>query len=235
MPARLLPHPCPPSYLLAHVPHPPPPDPRPAAATVGELLKALAEKQGWQPADTLLRLEGAAGALRCGVGVGGSAGVREVMAGGRMVPAHCQLTIGCGATHPTPRFPHPALHCNAPLTALPPTRTGFVDPWERVLFRGRELRPDASLAEQGVGGGAELTAVRRVLVADGWKVGVCGWGGRGWGGAVSPGLPGEQSGQLLGPALPHSERPSHTSAPHHPPAHPPTPTGPPAPTIDPGG
>ena len=96
--------------------------------------------------------------------------MREVMAGGRMVPAHCQLTIGCGATHPTPRFPHPALHCNAPLTALPPTRTGFVDPWERVLFRGRELHGDASLAEQGVGGGAVLTAVRRVLVADGWKV-----------------------------------------------------------------
>ena len=47
---------------------------------------------------------------------------------------------------------------------------GFNEPWERVLFKGRELTAGASLAEQGVGSGAVLTAVRRVLVADGWKV-----------------------------------------------------------------
>ena len=39
-----------------------------------------------------------------------------------------------------------------------------------MLFKGRELTAGASLAEQGVGSGAVLTAVRRVLVADGWKV-----------------------------------------------------------------
>ncbi|KAL4430375.1 hypothetical protein ABPG77_002181 [Micractinium sp. CCAP 211/92] len=73
-------------------------------ATAEEVLKTVAEKEGWQPADTLLRLE------------------------------------------------------------------GFNDPWERLLFKGRELRLGASLAEQGVGEGAVLTAVRRVLIADGWKI-----------------------------------------------------------------
>jgi hypothetical protein len=32
------------------------------AATGGDLLKAVAKKQGWQPADDLLRLEGASAA-----------------------------------------------------------------------------------------------------------------------------------------------------------------------------
>ena len=42
-----------------------PPTPNPAipaaAATAADLLKAVAEKQGWQPTDSLLRLEGAPG------------------------------------------------------------------------------------------------------------------------------------------------------------------------------
>ncbi len=42
-----------------------------------------------------------------------------------------------------------------------------------MLFKGRELSLDASLAEQGVGSGAVVTVVRRALAADGWKVG--GW------------------------------------------------------------
>ena len=48
---------------------------------------------------------------------------------------------------------------------------GFEDAWERLLFKGRDLKAGASLVEQGVPQGATLTAVRRVLVADGWKVG----------------------------------------------------------------
>ncbi|PSC67370.1 bi-major isoform [Micractinium conductrix] len=75
-----------------------------AEATPEEVLKALAEKLGWQPADSLLRLE------------------------------------------------------------------GFEDAWERLLFKGRDLKAGASLVEQGVPQGATLTAVRRVLVADGWKI-----------------------------------------------------------------
>lgn len=50
---------------------------------------------------------------------------------------------------------------------------GFNDPWERVIFQGRELKAGASLAEQGVGDGAVVTTVRRQLIADGWKVGSC--------------------------------------------------------------
>ena len=78
----------------------------PAAITAGELLRRVAEAQGWPAADSLLRLE------------------------------------------------------------------GFEDPWERVIFKGRELKADATLAEQGVApsNGDAVVAVRRVLVADGWKI-----------------------------------------------------------------
>ncbi|GAB4815961.1 hypothetical protein N2152v2_003007 [Parachlorella kessleri] len=75
-----------------------------ANATAAEVLKTIAEKQGWQPVDTLQRLE------------------------------------------------------------------GFSDPWERAVYQGRELKLDAPLAEQGVAQDAVLTTVRRVLVADGWKI-----------------------------------------------------------------
>lgn len=50
---------------------------------------------------------------------------------------------------------------------------GFNDPWERAIFKGRELKSDATLAEQGVtlaGEDSPIITVRRMLVADGWKV-----------------------------------------------------------------
>eukprot|EP00887_Chlorella_sp_A99_P000128 scaffold16.g128.t1 len=76
----------------------------PATTTPTDLLAQVAKAQGWQPVDSLLRLE------------------------------------------------------------------GFEEPWERLLLKGRELKADVPLAEQGVGAGAALTAVRRVLVADAWKI-----------------------------------------------------------------
>jgi hypothetical protein len=75
------------------------------AATPAELLRRVAEAQGWPPAGSLLRLE------------------------------------------------------------------GFEDPWERAVFQGRELALDAPLAAQGAAGaGAVVVLVRRVLLADGWKI-----------------------------------------------------------------
>jgi hypothetical protein len=52
---------------------------------------------------------------------------------------------------------------------------GFEDPWERAIYNGRELKADATLAEQGVVAAgkdpdAVVVTVRRVLVADGWKI-----------------------------------------------------------------
>ena len=55
---------------------------------------------------------------------------------------------------------------------------GFEGPWERVLFQGRELDLAKTLADQGVPDGADLTAVRLALVAEGWKVGEGGVGVR---------------------------------------------------------
>ncbi len=49
--------------------------------------------------------------------------------------------------------------------------TGFEDAWERAICRGRELSAERTLAEQGVGEQSVVVTVRRVLVADGWKVG----------------------------------------------------------------
>jgi len=77
----------------------------PGSTTVGDLLKKVAEKQGWAPAEKLLRLE------------------------------------------------------------------GFNDPWDRAIYKGRELSLGESLAKQGVTDfDAALVTVRRVLVADGWDV-----------------------------------------------------------------
>jgi hypothetical protein len=47
---------------------------------------------------------------------------------------------------------------------------GFSEPWERLIFQGRELSPEVPLSEQGVSGNAMVVAVRRVLIADGWKL-----------------------------------------------------------------
>ena len=52
---------------------------------------------------------------------------------------------------------------------------GFEDPWERAIYNGRELKSDATLAEQGIvaagkDSSAVIVTVRRVLIADGWKI-----------------------------------------------------------------
>lgn len=52
---------------------------------------------------------------------------------------------------------------------------GFEGPWERVLYKGRELDLAKTLAEQGVPADADLTTVRLALVAEGWKVSGLAW------------------------------------------------------------
>lgn len=47
---------------------------------------------------------------------------------------------------------------------------GFQEPWEKAVYRGRELKPGQTLEAAGLQGGAVITAVRKVLVAEGWKV-----------------------------------------------------------------
>jgi len=54
---------------------------------------------------------------------------------------------------------------------------GFKDPWERVIFKGRELEISKTLLEQvpSLSQSAEeseirITVVRKVLKADGWKI-----------------------------------------------------------------
>ena len=47
---------------------------------------------------------------------------------------------------------------------------GFQEPWEKAVFRGRELKPDQTLEGAGLTDGAVVTLVRKVLVAEGWKV-----------------------------------------------------------------
>ena len=46
---------------------------------------------------------------------------------------------------------------------------GFKEVWERTLFRGRELKPDQTLESVKLPAGATIAAVRKVLVAEGWK------------------------------------------------------------------
>ena len=48
---------------------------------------------------------------------------------------------------------------------------GFNEPWERAIYKGRELSPESLLKDAGVStGGDAVVAVRRVLLADGWKI-----------------------------------------------------------------
>lgn len=47
---------------------------------------------------------------------------------------------------------------------------GFTDPWERAVYKGRELDQETTLEACGVKGDAPLITVRRRLVADGWKI-----------------------------------------------------------------
>ena len=48
---------------------------------------------------------------------------------------------------------------------------GFKEVWERTLFKGRELKPEQTLESANLPAGATIAAVRKVLVAEGWKVG----------------------------------------------------------------
>jgi hypothetical protein len=114
-------------------------------ATVEDVFQATAKKLGWQEADKLLRLEGGRQLAALGLAV-----LREQERGpiaeiGRLVKHAVQ-------------------------TGPPPHLAGFTDPWERLLFKGRDLAAGAKLADHGVGAGVTVTVVRRALFADGWEV-----------------------------------------------------------------
>lgn len=48
---------------------------------------------------------------------------------------------------------------------------GFEDPWERAIYKGRELSMDSILKDAGVTPGDDaIVTVRRILLADGWKI-----------------------------------------------------------------
>lgn len=47
---------------------------------------------------------------------------------------------------------------------------GFTDPWEFGVCRGRALKMDGSLAENGITSDATVTIVRRMLIPEVWKV-----------------------------------------------------------------
>mmetsp|Transcript_7766 Transcript_7766/g.19873 ORF Transcript_7766/g.19873 Transcript_7766/m.19873 type:complete len:131 (-) Transcript_7766:1606-1998(-) len=47
---------------------------------------------------------------------------------------------------------------------------GFEEPWERCIFGGRECRDEDTLQDCGIVKSSTLTTVRKVLVAEGWKI-----------------------------------------------------------------
>lgn len=48
---------------------------------------------------------------------------------------------------------------------------GFEDAWERAIYKGRELSMESVLRDAGVTSGDDaIITVRRVLLADGWKI-----------------------------------------------------------------
>ncbi|KAK9829641.1 hypothetical protein WJX72_007044 [[Myrmecia] bisecta] len=47
---------------------------------------------------------------------------------------------------------------------------GFKDPWEFSVYKGRMLKADATLEQSGITADAPVITVRRVLVAEGWKI-----------------------------------------------------------------
>lgn len=47
---------------------------------------------------------------------------------------------------------------------------GFTEDWERLIFKGREIKPFQTLQGAGLLDGDALAAVRKVLVAQGWKI-----------------------------------------------------------------
>ncbi|KAK3282015.1 hypothetical protein CYMTET_10226 [Cymbomonas tetramitiformis] len=76
----------------------------PKSFTAAQLKAAVAEKFGWEPVDTLLRLE------------------------------------------------------------------GFEEPWELAMYKGVELPSDSTLEDCNVPDEATVVTVRKVLVAEGWKL-----------------------------------------------------------------
>lgn len=50
---------------------------------------------------------------------------------------------------------------------------GFTDPWEFAVCKGRAVRLDASLKDNGIAADTTITLVRRVLVPEVWKVVRC--------------------------------------------------------------
>ena len=47
---------------------------------------------------------------------------------------------------------------------------GFNDPWEFAVCKGRAVRLDASLKDNGIVADATIIFVRRVLIPEAWKV-----------------------------------------------------------------
>uniref|UniRef100_A0A6T5ZNR3 Ubiquitin-like domain-containing protein n=3 Tax=Eukaryota TaxID=2759 RepID=A0A6T5ZNR3_DIALT len=48
---------------------------------------------------------------------------------------------------------------------------GFEENWELMVFEGRECADDSTLEDCGIEDGNTVTTVRKVLVAEGWKIG----------------------------------------------------------------
>ncbi|CAG9463551.1 unnamed protein product [Pedinophyceae sp. YPF-701] len=47
---------------------------------------------------------------------------------------------------------------------------GFTEPWEKTIFKGRQLSDETPLAEAGVNSGDTVSHARICLYAEGWKL-----------------------------------------------------------------
>merc|ERR1712224_612944 len=47
---------------------------------------------------------------------------------------------------------------------------GFEEPWELAVFKGKECLGSSTLADCGITGDETITTVRKVLVAEGWRI-----------------------------------------------------------------
>eukprot|EP01023_Acetabularia_acetabulum_P039859 TRINITY_DN38466_c0_g1_i2.p1 TRINITY_DN38466_c0_g1~~TRINITY_DN38466_c0_g1_i2.p1 ORF type:complete len:136 (-),score=14.92 TRINITY_DN38466_c0_g1_i2:302-709(-) len=47
---------------------------------------------------------------------------------------------------------------------------GFKEPWERVIYSGRELSLQNAVNQVGISDGSVLTVIRKELVAEGWRI-----------------------------------------------------------------
>ena len=50
---------------------------------------------------------------------------------------------------------------------------GFKEPWEFAVCKGRAVKLDASLQDNNIVTDAVITLVRRMLIPEAWKVGMC--------------------------------------------------------------